>query len=577
MLRAIGQLKRRDDIVVTKPDKGSGVVVMDKTDYVRLLKESSINDETKFTPVGLERPRTRGRPPKHYHPLLQKEKELSSVVQRILPKTIADSVIQKGSRLAHLYGLPKTHKKELAMRPILSATGTYNYKLAKWLDEKLKPLSVNDHTVSDTFQFAEELHGMEINGHDILVSYDVSSLFTNVPVDETIENIAERAFEDDWFNKDHNLNITKTDLIELLRVATKNQLFQFEGDLFEQTDGVAMGSPLGPLMANTFMCSIEKQLEARNKMPAFYKRYVDDMLSTMPNEETASEFLMTLNNCHPSINFTMELEENGRLPFIGMDIIRNGCRLDTKVYRKPTDTGLLLHYHSHVDERYKRSLLNTMLNRAFKLSSTWKLFHQECERLKVIFSRLCYPEELVQFTIRQFIESKVSEDALPQQQELKKQDPIRIVLPFKDQKSANSVRRQLGDLSRKINVDISPVYTSRKIRDEIKVRENKPPLVNQQCVVYNFQCNLCDAGYVGYMCRHLHQWIEEHKGSAIGSHLKEQHDIAPDDIAQFFKIFKILKKCQSKFDCLIFEMFFIKELKPSLNKQCDSIRAKLFV
>ena len=140
--------------------------------------------------------------------------------------------------------------------------------------------------------------------------------------------------------------------------------------------------------------------------------------------------------------------------------------------------------------------------------------------------------------------------------------------------SANSVRRQLGDLSRKINVDISPVYTSRKIKDEIKVRENKPPLVNQQCVVYNFQCNLCDAGYVGYTCRHLHQRIEEHKGSAIGSHLKEQHDIAANDIAQFFKI---LKKCQSKFDCLIFEMFFIKELKPSLNKQCDSIRAKLFV
>ena len=85
-------------------------------------------------------------------------------------------------------------------------------------------------------------------------------------------------------------------------------------------------------MANAFMCSIEKQLEARSKMPAFYKRYVDDTLSTMPNEETASEFLMTLNNSHPSINFTMELEENGRLPFLGMDIIRNGCHLNTKVY-----------------------------------------------------------------------------------------------------------------------------------------------------------------------------------------------------------------------------------------------------
>ena len=71
--------------------------------------------------------------------------------------------------------------------------------------------------------------GMKIDEQDILVSYDVSSLFTNVPVDETIEILAEKAFKDDWFNKEYNLNITKTDLVELLEIATKNQLFQFEG------------------------------------------------------------------------------------------------------------------------------------------------------------------------------------------------------------------------------------------------------------------------------------------------------------------------------------------------------------
>ena len=112
-------------------------------------------------------------------------------------------------------------------------------------------------------------------------------------------------------------------------------------------------------------------METENQMPAFYKRYVDDTLSAMPDVKTASEFLKILNNSHPSIDFTVELEENCRLPFLGMEIIRNGYHLHTKVHRKPTDTGLLLHYQSHVDERYKRSLLNTMLNRAFKLSSSW--------------------------------------------------------------------------------------------------------------------------------------------------------------------------------------------------------------
>ena len=140
-----------------------------------------------------------------------------------------------------------------AMRPILSATGTYNYKLTKWLDEKLKPLSVNDHKINDVFNFVDALNDMEVDDHSILVSYDVTSLFTNVPVDETIQILAEKAFKDDWFNKQHNLNITKSELVELLNIATKNQLFQFEGSLYEQIDGVAMGSPLGPLMANTFM------------------------------------------------------------------------------------------------------------------------------------------------------------------------------------------------------------------------------------------------------------------------------------------------------------------------------------
>ena len=90
-----------------------------------------------------------------------------------------------------------------------------------------------------------------------------------------------------------------------------------------------------------------------------------------------------------------------------------------------------------------------------------------------------------------------------------------IMLPYKDQKSSNILRKQMADLSRKINADISPVYTSRKIKDEIKIREDKPPLVSQQCVVYSFQCGLCDAGYVGYMCQHLHQRIEKHNTNVV--------------------------------------------------------------
>ena len=110
-------------------------------------------------------------------------------------------VYKKGSRLAHLCGLLKTHKSKLSMRPILSAVGTYNYKLAQWLDKTLKPLSVNKTTISDPFKFAEKMHQTNINADEILVSYDVCSLFTNVPVDETINLLADKAFKKNWFNK----------------------------------------------------------------------------------------------------------------------------------------------------------------------------------------------------------------------------------------------------------------------------------------------------------------------------------------------------------------------------------------
>ena len=87
---------------------------------------------------------------------------------------------------------------------------------------------------------------MKINKGEILVSYDVSSLFTNVPLDETIEILVNRAFSNNWFNTTYNLVLTRTDLVDLLSVATKGQLFKFDGALYEQTDGVARGSPLGP-------------------------------------------------------------------------------------------------------------------------------------------------------------------------------------------------------------------------------------------------------------------------------------------------------------------------------------------
>ncbi|PFX16454.1 hypothetical protein AWC38_SpisGene19274 [Stylophora pistillata] len=227
-----------------------------------------------------------------------------------------------------------------------------------------------------------------------------------------------------------------------------NQLFQFDGNLYEQTDGVAMGSPLGPLMANAFLCSIEEKLDQDNKLPEFYRRYVDDTFAIVTSVPAAEDLLSTLNNCHPSIHFTMELASGNKLPFVGMEVLKKGCKLETSVYRKPTNTGLLLHHQSHVDKRYKKSLLKTMLNRAFRLSSTWESFKSECDHLKMMFTNLKYPDHLINSTISHFVTSVRSENPGVQAELSINENAVhRVVLPFKDQKSADAVKRQLSDLN----------------------------------------------------------------------------------------------------------------------------------
>ena len=115
----------------------------------------------------------------------------------------------------------------------------------------------------------------------------------------------------------------------------------------------------------------------------FYTGYVDDTLAMVRDIPTATKFLTILNNYHPALSFTMELANGNKLSFLGMMICKYGSHLTTMVKRKPTNTGLLLHFQSHVDQSYKRSL-----NRALRLSSSWDLFKKECEHLKEMFHNL---------------------------------------------------------------------------------------------------------------------------------------------------------------------------------------------
>ena len=164
------------------------------------------------------------------------------------------------------------------------------------------------------------------------------------------------------------------------------------------------------------------------------------------------------------------------LQFLGIQLLNRSPQIETKGYVKPTNSGLLLHYQSHADNRYRNGLLRTMLDRAHRLSSSWSHFFDECDRLKTVSSRLKYPKHLVNSTIKSFVDSKVRDQQQLLSPAKETDDMVRVILPFKDQISADIVKKQLKDLSLKVHTTIQPVFVSRKIEREFNVKKQSHQL-----------------------------------------------------------------------------------------------------
>ena len=240
-----------------------------------------------------------------------------------------------GSAPARIYGNPKMHDFSSSdsfpkFRPIVSSIGTFNYNLARFLCDLLSPLVYNDYSCQDTFSFVSQIRNASFSKK--LVSYDVTSLFTNIPLQETID-IAINLI----FNHNPNLNITRKELKRLFLFATCKTHFFFNSKFYNQIDGVAMGSPLDLVLTNIFMGFHESKWpnEYNLNKPKFYLRYVDDILAAFDNEQDPLNFLVFLNNRHPNIKFTIGKQNNNSIAFLDVFISDiNNQNLTLQTYYK---------------------------------------------------------------------------------------------------------------------------------------------------------------------------------------------------------------------------------------------------
>ena len=195
------------------------------------------------------------------------------------------------------------------------------------------------------------------------------------------------------FDNNPNIKITKKDHKKIFEFTTPGTHILFDGNYYNQIDDVAMGSPLGPVLANLFMSFYKKQCSKEfNFCKVFlYRRYVDDAICLFNCEVDAMQFFDYLSSRYPNIKFTFEKQNCGKLAFLDILISNESDNFCTSAFRKKTSIGLYTNFTSFTPFSYKIVLIKTLLDRAFEISSSWNFFDQEKLKNKNLLMNNLYP------------------------------------------------------------------------------------------------------------------------------------------------------------------------------------------
>ena len=264
---------------------------------------------------------------------------------------------------------PKIHKNKTPppLLPIVDCTGGVTYHTSKFLVAILRSLlGKTPKHCTNSGQLANDLANVTVMQDEILISHDVVSLFTKTPVDATLAKVRKRLEADKTLKKRTRLKVD--DIMELLTFVTKATYFQFNGVLYKQVEGLAMGDPLSAVMSNLFMEELEQK--AIPTAPAecglsLWKRYVDDILEKI---KRGTHLMLTdhLNQQDETgnIKFTDEEEQNRQIPFLDVRlIVQPDGSIRLKIYRKTTHTDQYLMFDSHHPLEHKLSVVRTLLTR----------------------------------------------------------------------------------------------------------------------------------------------------------------------------------------------------------------------
>ena len=562
--KAAKELREREDIIIRKGDKSAVYVIMKRDEYLMKM-DNILNDPTKF--VRLQK-----------DPTEALKKRVSSMVTRAnnlqqeikFPKIIGDF------GPGYCYGTVKTHKPDNPLRPIISQMTSPTYKIAKTLNNILTPFIPTGYSLKSSVEFIDILRTTEPD--EDISSLDVESLFTNVPVLETIEIILNNVYR----SGQNPIPIPEKLLKEMLTACTTEAPFlSHRGELFRQVDGVAMGSPLGVLFANMYMAAVEKKTFSDHQRPRIYARYVDDIFIAIRESDDPKKLAYALKS-NSVLNFTIEKSIDKTLPFLDVFVERKTDHYATSVFTKATNVGRCLNARGECPDSYKRSVIGAYVRRALSHCNKWADVHTELERVRQMLTNNGYSSNIIEDVINKKMDEFYTQASTNEDNE------ERSITIYHKMDYGTAYRQEAGALRRIISEGVTPkapyekvslrVFSRPNLVASLIMKNSTAPTVQKESktgVVYKFRCpeEVCkplDSSYVGHTMTTLRRRLQAHRNNgAIHQHFIDVHDKKPP-LEELIENTDIIHRENNYGRLVIAEAVSINQQKPTLNVQISS-------
>lgn len=539
-------IKNNPQIVILKPDKSNKTVIMNEQQYDEKMN-NLLNDKTTYQLVNND-------------PTKKLQTENNNLIKRwenkclISPNT-AKKLKINNSLSPKIYGLPKLHKPNIPLRPIISCIQSPSKNLSDYLKSIINNIvNKNKHYIKDSWDFKNKIKNIKIPPNYKLISLDVVSLYTNIPTD-----LAKKIVEKKWPEIKQYTDLPLKEFLEALDFTLNSTYFQYKDKYYKQIQGCAMGVSVSSVIAQLVLEDLESTIipQINFQLPFFY-RYVDDCITAIPEDKEAY-ILNLFNSYHNKIKFTIETEENNTLNFLDTTLINRNHQIETKWYTKATWSERYINFKSNHPISQKKSVVINIADRAIKLSDPQHRKHA-IKKAKIALKKNNYPEKFTNKIFKNRI-NKHYNQTTNNNQRPKKQTKY-ISIPY-----ITGLSEQIQKNLKKHNITICHKGNN-LLKSNYSKLKTETPLLKKSHVVYEIPCNECNSVYIGNTRQNLESRLRGHKYDKTNkTALTKHHETTKHNFN--FNNTKILATENNNKKREILEMIYIKKNPNSINDKKD--------